>query len=313
MKIVLTGISSFTGLHFLRALTKKGHKVIGVHQSPVEQYQGIYKQRLGLALPLLHQSVEASFGDDRFCGFISKNNFDVYCHHGAYTKEYTSPNFSIERAVQANTYNLSTVSDLLEENTCHSIVSTSSIFAGHGPVCSSETPFSGYGESKWKTDQLLQQACIKKQLRWARFIIPNPFGPLDNHKLPFEMALRWSKGKPLVLKNPEYVRDNIPVQLLAKHYANWIESLSQNSMNITSMPSGYVSTMKVFSERVAKEIRGRTGWGCKIESNEQHYSQPLTLHNRESLLHLYDYDEEKMWNALYQWFIDVAGANNRSI
>ena len=203
------------------------------------------------------------------------------------------------------------MSTLLQKNGCHSIVVSSSIFAGNGPVTSGIVPFSGYGESKWRTDQLFSIACHQANLRCARFVIPNPFGPFDNPKLPLQMAKQWSQGLPLHIKTPLYIRDNIHVRLLAEHYASWIEALPQQPSYTTSLPSGYVESVHQFSERVAKEIRLRTGWRCEIIVQKQEaFPQPRILHNTTSLLQSVHRNEVADWDALARWFQSIASSTD---
>ncbi len=305
MNIVFTGLSSFTGLYFVKELHRRRHNIFGVHQSSLSEYSSPHKERVIEAIRYCKNSVQASFGDQQFCNFIQQTPIDIYCHHGAYTKNYGSSDFPVRFAVENNTKNLSTVAQILQERKCHSIAVTSSIFAGHGPISDSTVPFSGYGEAKWQTDKRFLTACRKYQLRWARYVIPNPFGPSDNPKFLYEMAKRWALGKPLILKTPDYVRDNIHVRLLAKHYVSWLESLQDQSMAVNSFPSGYVEKIEFFAERVAVEIRKRTGWSCAIKRiAHPRYNQPTKLHNTEPI-NLNTIEEPQEWDQLAAWFKQI--------
>jgi len=122
MNIVITGISSFTGLYFVKELHRRKHNIFGVHQSSLTGYSSPHKERVTAAISYCQRSVQASFGDQVFCSFIQQVPIDVYCHHGAYTKNYQSPDFPIKLAVENNTRNISSVAQLLKEKNCHSIV-----------------------------------------------------------------------------------------------------------------------------------------------------------------------------------------------
>jgi UDP-glucose 4-epimerase len=306
MNIVITGISSFTGLYFVKELHRRKHNIFGVHQSSFPSYSSPHKERVTAAISYCQESVQASFGEQSFCSFIQQIPIDVYCHHGAYTTNYNAVDFPIQYAVEKNTKNLSTVANILREKKCHSIAVSSSIFAGHGPISSSDVPFSGYGESKWQTDQLFLDACKKHQLRWARYVIPNPFGPQDNPKFLYEMGNKWSLGEPLVLKTPDFIRDNIHVRLLAEHYASWIENLQSQPSQIQSFPSGYVEKIGDFAERVAIEMRKRTGWACDIQRSKKPMdNQPTTLHNTEVIKHRPFTQEQTDWDLLAEWFQEI--------
>ena len=46
MKILFTGASSFTGMHFIEALLLEGHEVLAVFSRPMEAYTGISQVRM---------------------------------------------------------------------------------------------------------------------------------------------------------------------------------------------------------------------------------------------------------------------------
>ena len=68
----------------------------------------------------------------------------------------------------------------------------------------------------------------------------------------------------MVFKSPDYVRDNIPVDLLALGFADWVEKCPDTVGTSGYRPSGYVSTMAEFVERVA--VAFRTGLISSVQS-----------------------------------------------
>lgn len=77
-----------------------------------------------------------------------------------------------------------------------------------------------------------------------------------------------------------YVRDSIPVFLWALEFVHWVEQCSSTVGTSVVAPSGYISTMRKFVERVARELRPRLGLKCIVEMRTQTYfSQPMVLVN----------------------------------
>ena len=46
MRILFTGASSFTGVHFVQALAAGGHEVICPLRRSIEEYEGLRRQRV---------------------------------------------------------------------------------------------------------------------------------------------------------------------------------------------------------------------------------------------------------------------------
>jgi UDP-glucose 4-epimerase len=59
---------------------------------------------------------------------------------------------------------------------------------------------------------------------FEKFVIPNPFGPFEEPRFTAHLIRSWMKGETAKVQTPRYVRENIPVTLLAKAYAAFIAS-----------------------------------------------------------------------------------------
>ena len=46
-------------------------------------------------------------------------------------------------------------------------------------------------------------------MRLAKFVIANPFGPLEEPRFTAYLAREWLGGRSAVVRTPEYLRDNI--------------------------------------------------------------------------------------------------------
>jgi len=57
--------------------------------------------------------------------------------------------------------------------------------------------------------------CGEARIPLGKFVIPNPFGPFEEPRFTAYLMRSWKDGKPAGVKTPDYVRDNVPVDLLA--------------------------------------------------------------------------------------------------
>lgn len=296
MRILITGPTSFTGAFFIEALAQAGHEVHATSTQSLSSYTDVRRLRAikSETYAVLHQGIQ--FGDDRFLQLVRTERFDVYCHHGAWTKDYRGMNYDFETAFVSNTRSIDQVCRLLSDNGCQKIIVSSSIFERARPL------FSPYGLIKKLTTETVEFYGNQFGLHVSKFVIPNPFGPLDNAKLIDYLGREWQAMRTPCIQTPLYVRDNIPVDLLALGFADWVEKCSDTVGTSECRPSGYVSTMADFVERVAVAFRTRLNLECAVDMAEQtDVSQPMTLVNDMPLQDRFpDWNENAFWDALIE-------------
>ena len=137
------------------------------------------------------------------------------------------------------------------------------------------------------------------QIPISRFVIPNPFGILDNPKLLHYLSTEWLKKRTPIIQTPVYIRDNIPVDLLAFSYLYWLKKQSLSPETVFE-PSGYQSSMADFAKRVATELSDRLGLPCPLLFKTQtDFSQPHTLINSTPAPILCpQWNEKSFWDSL---------------
>ena len=64
-------------------------------------------------------------------------------------------------------------------------------------------------------------------------------------------------------------------------------------------PSGYVEKQGQFAQRIAREVKARTGWACELElAKQEDFSEPLSRANTEPAARLVpEWNEQKAWDA----------------
>jgi nucleoside-diphosphate-sugar epimerase len=245
------------------------------------------------------------FGDEKFLEVIG-DGIDVLCHHGSDVANYKSNSFNICEALRNNTNNIQHVFDNLRKSNCSTVIYTGSIFEnGEGSGSLPLRAFSHYGLSKSFTYETLKYFCEIDNIKIGKFVIPNPFGPYEEFRFTSFLIQNWFKGNVPQIKTPDYVRDNIHVDLLAKAYTEFVNKVFTNTDKIQKInPSCYTETQGNFAKRFAYEMEKRINIPCNFESLQQtDFSEPLKRVNTENIMKSYNWNENSAWDKLAEYYL----------
>ena len=303
MRILLTGASSFTGMWFARELAAAGHHVVAPLRGAAGSYEGLRALRVH-ELETYAEVVWASpFGEARFLDLIAGQSFDLLCHHAARVTDYRSPGFDVVAALAENTRELPRVLGTLRDKGLRGVVLTGSVFeAEEGTGNTPLRAFSPYGVSKGLTAQVASYWCSVLDIPLGKFVIPNPFGPFEEPRFCSFLIKAWREGKPAEVRTPDYVRDNIHVDLLAKVYATFATATAGSSGFTRANPSGYVETQGAFAQRFAHEIGPRLSLDAKVVLAKQaDFAEPLVRHNTDPA-GIAGWSESRAWDDIAAFY-----------
>lgn len=305
MRILFTGASSFTGYWFVRTLAQQGHDVVATYARTEADYADLRLQRVSGLSGVCEQVFSCVFGGQQFMDLIAAEPFDVLCHHAADVTDYRSPDFDVVAALRANTLNLSNSLDALVSKGCQRIVLTGSIFEpGEGQGSDGLPAFSPYGLSKGLTAQLFAYYAQERQMHCGKFVIPNPFGPFEEPRFTAYLINTWAKGEVAEVRTPDYIRDNIHVDLLAGSYVAFLQNLPDTPGSSSVNPSGYIESQGAFALRFAAQMRSRTGKNCAVElADQQEFSEPMIRVNyHPAVTTVADWSETRAWDGLASYY-----------
>ena len=314
MKILFTGASSFTGYWFVRELSAAGYQVTAVFRGvDADAYEGVRAQRVREVLNCCRAVFDCSFGDAAFDKGIREGGpWDMLCHHAADVTNYKSDDFDVAAALANNTRNLRQVLEALQEQQCRRVLLTGSVFEqDEGSGSDGLRAFSPYGLSKGLTAQVFRYYAQAMGLTLGKFVIPNPFGPLEEPRFTSYLARSWLSGQSPEVRTPDYVRDNIHVSLLAKAYVDFAARVAEAPAGhfLRINPSGYPESMGAFTARFAEQMRPRLSLPCEFQLPEQQeFAEPLRRINTDVLnAAALGWSEQDAWDELAEYYVHTFG------
>ena len=214
------------------------------------------------------------YGTQKFHDLIENEHFDLFCHHAADVTDYKSPDFDYVAALKNNVGNLPAILKALKTK----VILTGSVFEqNEGAGCDNLRAVSPYGLSKGLTSDVFDYYCQVLQVPLAKFVIPNPFGPFEEFRFTSFLMQNWMEKKCVHVTMPAYVRDNIPVSILADAYVGFIES-DIKKIN----PSGYVGTQGEFTKKFAEEMKKRLNLPCEYTlADQKEFTEPRQRYNTD--------------------------------
>jgi nucleoside-diphosphate-sugar epimerase len=296
VRVLLTGASAFTGMWFAESLARAGHAVIaaarsGAYADPLRQARMDRVAKIATVVP------DAPFGSDRFIEAIGAHGpVDALALHGAEVGDYKSPRYDLAAAVAANTLHADTVFAAARKAGASRVVYTGTVFEpDEGRGTEPLVAFSPYGAAKAETGKALARAAEAAGLAFTKFVIPNPFGPWEERRFQRHVMSRWANGEAVHIDLPLYVRDNVPADLLALAYVGAVEGRYGGYCG----PSLYAGPVGGFFERMAREVRARTGWPCVLTVAEtQTFAEPEARVGRTPLdAAALGWSEAAFWDA----------------
>jgi nucleoside-diphosphate-sugar epimerase len=299
VKILLTGASSFTGYWFARELAAAGHHVVAPLRGAEGSYSAVRAARVRELAAYADVRWSFTFGDARFLDLAAAGRFDLLCHHAARVSDYRSPDFDVVSALAENTRGLPEILRTMQEKGLQGMVLTGSVFeANEGAGDAPMRAFSPYGVSKGITAAVVRYWCSTLGVPLGKFVIPNPFGPLEEPRFCAYLIKTWSTGKAAEVRTPLYVRDNVHVGLLAKSYASFAPRVVGGPAFQRINPSGYVESQEAFARRFAAEVGPRLGLDAELlPLGQTDFSEPMVRINTEPI-HDSTWSETRAWDDI---------------
>lgn len=301
-RVLLTGATSFTGVWIAQALADAGHEVIAPLKRAEADYEGLRRDRMDRLKTVAQVVFDAPFGSPAFLDLLKTGRPDILAHHAADIPGYRNADYDVAEGVSRNLTGAGVVFEAAAAAGAKGVIATGTGFED----AADGLAVSPYGLSKRLTNDGYRHLALWRGLAFGRFMINGPFGPLEEGRLVWSLFQAWFAGKAGVVRTPAYVRDNIPVILLGRAYADLAtEMLANPRLDRVCRPAGYVSTQGEFALRVAREASVRLGRDCPLDCLEQTaFPEPRVVANDEPTLDT-PWNEVGFWDAYVDYYREV--------
>ena len=255
-KIVVTGISSFIGVHLARFFAEKAGRVVGTISRHIDDYDGIRLERIQAARDKDVEICSMDLMDpESMVTFVQNEKPDIWIHHAGWATGYGDMDYDMKKGHAVNVASLEILYPTLKDTGCRGIIVTGSSteYSNSDKACAEDDvcwPSTPYGLSKLmetcRTRQLSEQFHVRTRV--ARVFIP--FGSMDApQKLIPSVARALKSGEKIALSPCQQRRDFIHVSDLLIGYEALIDDLDRDSdFDLFNLCSGEATQLRAFLE-----------------------------------------------------------------
>jgi nucleoside-diphosphate-sugar epimerase len=309
-RILLTGGTSFSGLWIAEALCADGHEVTAAVTREPGGYQGLRAERLSRLSASARVVWSAPVASAAFLKVLDEG-WDILALHGADIPNYRSADYDVVDGFHRNIAGVEAALDAFARGGGRAVVATGTVFeAGEGGDRDG-LAVSPYGLAKSLTGEAIRHLAHWRGLSFGKFVVTGPFGPLEEGRMVWSLMQAWFRGEAGVVRTPRYVRDNIPVTLLAKAYLRLCDQLAEAAggpIQIVARPAGFVGSQEMFARLVADRMRPRLGLDCAVETWAQPtLAEPLRRANDEPWV-TGDWGEGGFWDDYAAYYRRIAAS-----
>lgn len=305
--ILLTGASSFTGLWIAEALAAAGFEILAPLRRPREQYAAVRLDRVRRLEAVAEVVFDCPTASASLRALVRARPIEALAHHAADVDGYRAPTFDAQAAFNRNIEGAPELLAELRAGGARAVLLTGTVFeAGEGEGRADSPAVTPYGLSKTLTSVAFRQLTDKAGMRFGKFVVASPYGILEEKRFSWGLFRSWFAGETPCIRTPLYVRDHIPVPLLAKAYVRYLTALLDDSgAPGVHRPSGWIAPQGEFGKRLAKEAAARLNREFPLELAAQtDFSEPPSRVNDESCSPI-PWDELEFWDDYIAWYADL--------
>jgi nucleoside-diphosphate-sugar epimerase len=242
-RVVLTGASSFVGLHLGLTFAAAGWDVTAVHTRSLEAYDALRAARLS-HLSGVGRLIQADLAaPEAVAQIVETEQPALWLQHAGFAENYGSPDYDLVAAHKINVEALEPLYRALEGRGCGVIVTGSSMEYSASDLGNREDepcwPDTPYGLSKLAETLRARQLAKRHGVptRVARLYIP--FGTFDNpRKLLSTVLSELKAGRALDLSAGEQRRDFCAIDDICKGYLALAADLERSLFDVFNLCGG---------------------------------------------------------------------------
>jgi nucleoside-diphosphate-sugar epimerase len=263
-RVVVTGVSSYTGACIAALLADRGHRVVGLCRRPAEAYEGLTERRLALARGA-GCSLVFDLHAEAFPAWSAEQLVDVWIHHHHPMENFRAQGYDVGGAEQQVLASVPALMRTLATRGTRLVIYSSTYFEPGEGGQAPDAKVTPYAALKARIYEKMSTACAEAGLSLSRVVIPAPSGALENaDRLTPSLLVAAEHGHEFALRSPDSIMDVIPGETLAESYASLLEAGLDGAEAQTRRPSGLATTAADWARRVDQEIAHVLGWQLKL-------------------------------------------------
>lgn len=248
-KVIITGVSSFVGMHLAEAFCEAGWGVIAVTSKPVGDYDGIRAERLERIKHLVTFEVCDLTNVAAVRLLVEEAKPQLWLHHAGFAQNYASADYDLAKSFAINVTPLKALYEALNKiGACCIITGSSAEYSAsqdanrEEDACWPDTP---YGVSKLAETMEARRlsGLYRVPTRVARLYIP--VGSMDAPGKLMDHVITQLKNKEAVDLSPcLQKRDFLSVNSISSAYVKLADDMARKPFDIFNICSGDARELK---------------------------------------------------------------------
>lgn len=314
--VIVTGASSFVGMHLARHFAKRGKGVFAVTSKTPENYDGVRAARIQTLQAESIRIFQADLTDTASCErLLNEAKPSLWIHHAGFATNYASFDYDLETATRINLLPLYRLYPLFAQKNVRVILTGSVSEYADGPDAHDESdacyPATPYGLSKLSQTLAVNQLAheYKVPTRVARLFIP--FGRLDNpQKLMAQVMDALKNDHSVDLTSCDQRRDFLGATDMCAAYEALANDMPRTLFDVFNVCSGNAIELKKFLTEIASLMRkdpGLLGFGKR----EKRSSEPDVIAGTNAkALRLLNWNPRPLSQALKEDLLNEDGVSS---
>jgi nucleoside-diphosphate-sugar epimerase len=258
--VVVTGVTSFVGLHLALDHARRGHHVVAVTSRPRSVYEGIRARRIE-ALDGKVEFAQADLTDGGMVtALVERVAPSLWLQHAGFADAYASPEYNLTAGFAVNVAPLAQIYRALSGSACAVIVTGSSAEYSSSDCANEEAdacwPDTPYGITKLAETLRARELAERHSIRTRVARLYIPFGPLDNpDKLLAQVVSGLRTGKPVDLSPCTQRRDFCGVSDVCSAWRALEADLPRQTFDLFNVCSGTATELRQFLLDIAERMQ----------------------------------------------------------
>ena len=262
--VILTGSSSFIGVHLAIAFAAAGWRVIATHGRQNSRYDEIRAQRLAIVEKIASLRLLDVCNGAAVAAVVERETPDLWIQQAGFAENCGSVDYDVDRGLAVNAASLQHLFRALHGGSCGVIITGSDAEYGGSEKAHREDDWP-HPELPYGVCKLAATVFAEQQSAWhgvparvARLYIP--IGTMDNpRRLLMASSSALMAGRPVDLSPCSQRRDVIGISDVARAYLLLAEDMKRGGFEVFNISSGEALELAELLRKLARALGADQG------------------------------------------------------